>query len=450
MMNNSDDDSSLEGDDVRSLHHEIRFLGRGANSLLAHYFFNEEEEQEEDDDETQDQQRCSSREPKWIHRRLCWESHIAKLQHEKLFKRTYRMSVNAFRTLRDLLGPSIDLKAYRSPVPEPIYPELVMAVGIRYLSGGKCLDLKNAYGLSLPSVYRIRDMFVDAVNSCPDLIDRIKLPQTVEEMNEVASGFENRSTSQLIRGCIGCIDGFLATTTRPTMKDANNNPTAFLSGHYGLFGLNVQAVCDCRSRFLFFGVVAPGKCGDQVAFERTPLLDYVRNLPRGYYMIGDAAYSVGESLLTPFTGGHRNDPTKDAYNFFLSQLRIRIEMAFGLLTNKWRILNAPLQTSLARSSDILMACARLHNFCIDMDQNSNIAPEDNDNGSVARRLQNLAPRRGAPLGWSFLPTAEPYRPIPGTSMTRDMILRRVEERGMRRPNANLERRRYELHEIGLM
>jgi hypothetical protein len=99
---------------------------------------------------------------------------------------------------------------------------------------------------------------------------------------------------------------------------------------------------------------------------------------------------------------------------------------------------------------VLMACARLHNFCIDMDQNSNIAPEDNDNGSVARRLQNLAPRRGAPLGWSFLPTAEPYRPIPGTSMTRDMILRRVEERGMRRPNANLERRRYELHEIGLM
>jgi hypothetical protein len=79
----------------------------------------------------------------------------------------------------------------------------------------------------------------------------------------------------------------------------------------------------------FFGVVAPGKCGDQVAFERTPLYDYVRNLPPGYYLIGDAAYSVEDSLLTPFTGGHRNDAIKDAYNFFLSQLRIRIEMAFG-------------------------------------------------------------------------------------------------------------------------
>ena len=68
-----------------------------------------------------------------------------------------------------------------------------------------------------------------------------------------------------------------------------------------------------------------------------------------YYVLGDAAYSVGDSLLTPFTGGHRNDPIKDAYNFFLSQLQIRIEMACGLLTNKWRVLNAPLQTSLACS-----------------------------------------------------------------------------------------------------
>ena len=36
-------------------------------------------------------------------------------------------------------------------------------------------------------------------------------------------------------------------------------------------------------------------------------------------------------MLTPFTGGHRSDQAKDAFNFFLSQLRIHIEMSFGLL-----------------------------------------------------------------------------------------------------------------------
>jgi hypothetical protein len=61
----------------------------------------------------------------------------------------------------------------------------------------------------------------------------------------------------------------------------------------------------------------------------------VKRLPDGYYIIGDAAYLVERKMLTPFTGGHRSDPTKDAYNFLLSQMGIRIEMSFGLLTNKW-------------------------------------------------------------------------------------------------------------------
>jgi hypothetical protein len=55
----------------------------------------------------------------------------------------------------------------------------------------------------------------------------------------------------------------------------------------------------------------------KVAFERTPLFDYAKHLPDGYYITGDAAYSVGEKMLTPFTGGHQSDPPKDAYNFFL-------------------------------------------------------------------------------------------------------------------------------------
>ena len=39
----------------------------------------------------------------------------------------------------------------------------------------------------------------------------------------------------------------------------------------------------------------------------------------------------------------KKDPEKDAFNLYLSQLRIRIEQTFGLITNKWRILRQPLQ-----------------------------------------------------------------------------------------------------------
>ena len=71
-----------------------------------------------------------------------------------------------------------------------------------------------------------------------------------------------------MRGFVGAsIDGFLATINRPTIFESSNNPGSFFSGHYMTYGINVQAVCDADSRFIYFGVIAPGKCGDQVAFE---------------------------------------------------------------------------------------------------------------------------------------------------------------------------------------
>jgi hypothetical protein len=81
------------------------------------------------------------REAKWHHRRIDWETHVFLLQHENSFKRTYRMTLAAFQKLTRILGKDIIVDEVYCPVDEPIVPELIVAVGIRYLSGGKCLDL---------------------------------------------------------------------------------------------------------------------------------------------------------------------------------------------------------------------------------------------------------------------------------------------------------------------
>lgn len=414
----ADDDSDDVFEDIR---HNLRML----DFLFEDFFYD-----------------SITRKAKWQYQRIKWKAHVVELRHTRLFKNKYRMSVRAFRKLTRILGKNITVDETFCPVSESIYPEIIVAVGIRYLSGAKCLDLTTCYGLSLTSVYRCRNLFITAVYVCPEL--DISMPSTVSDMEGVANDFAAKSTENLIRGCVGCIDGFLAITKRPRMKESAGNPRAFFSGHYGVYGLNVQAVCDIHCRFLFFGVVAPGKCGDQVAFERTPLSEYTKQLPDGYYIIGDAAYSVGEKMLTPFTGGHRSDPAKDAYNFFLSQLRIRIEMSFGLLTNKWQILHAPLPTSLKLSSEIVMTCGRLHNFCINEDGKS--LRHKSTNAIVA----SIEPDRRAQFGWGYTPTVKEYRSMPGTSIMRDILLHQVTQLGMRRPPANLERRRFELHEVGLM
>jgi hypothetical protein len=48
-------------------------------------------------------------------------------------------------------------------------PRVVVAFGICWLAGGSYLDLKNVYGCSRTSIYRARDLFLDAVNSCKEL-----------------------------------------------------------------------------------------------------------------------------------------------------------------------------------------------------------------------------------------------------------------------------------------
>ena len=76
---------------------------------------------------------------------------------------------------------------------------------------------------------------------------------------------------------------------------------SYYSGHYESYGLNCQAVCDSNLKFLFFGVVAPGKTNDNVAFPRCiELFKVMENLPLGLYFLGDAAYTLSETLLIPF------------------------------------------------------------------------------------------------------------------------------------------------------
>ena len=81
-------------------------------------------------------------------------------------------------------------------------------------------------------------------------------------------------------------------------------------------------------------------------------------------MIGDAACEPTEKLVPIHQGTDKFNQRHDNFNFCASQLRIRVEMAFGVLTNKWGTLQRPLGTSPLNAKWLMQALARLHNFCI--------------------------------------------------------------------------------------
>ena len=204
--------------------------------------------------------------------------------------------------------------------------------------------------------------FVDAVNSCEEL--KIVFPDSQKDINKLQNGFQAKSTPGLIRGCVGCIDGLLIEIKHSSKKECGNAPNLYNSGHYCCYGLNIQAVCDVRMRFIFSSVAATGRSSDKAALEKNSLHTIMSQLPLGLYIIGDAAYTVSDQMLVPFTGSSCQHPSKDAYNYFVSQMQIQIEISFGLLTNKWQVLQSSMVTSISRSSEIIMATSRLHNFVI--------------------------------------------------------------------------------------
>jgi hypothetical protein len=82
------------------------------------------------------------------------------------------MSLEAFNQLLELLRPSITVDVVKSNASsglyssnQPIYPELILGIGLRWLAGGNLIEICHVYGVSYPSVYAsITKTFLDAVN----------------------------------------------------------------------------------------------------------------------------------------------------------------------------------------------------------------------------------------------------------------------------------------------
>ena len=214
-------------------------------------------------------------------------------------------------------------------------------------------------------------------------------------------------------------------------------------------GFIARQCFDSYLRFMYFGIVAPGSTNDVIAYSRTgDLQRAIENLEFGDFVVGDAAYTVTEHLLIPFTGSQRDDEKQDAFNFYLSQLRIRIEMAFGLLVKKFSILKKPLQHRLKNVSQIIMCCAQLHNFVIN---NDGVNIEDGENGEFidTNNLRSvngdtLIHDKNSPGGQMvYQPTMEmtkeTFREIQGVSNLRRTLVRVLDEANLKRPQHNLLR-----------
>jgi DDE superfamily endonuclease len=242
-----------------------------------------------------------------------------------------------------------------------IMPEICLFCTLRWLAGGSYLDIFTFTGVSVPSFYSIVYKTMKLIINCKEL--QINLPKNEVECQVAAEGFQSISCKGAIANCIGVVDGYLLRIYTPTKTDAGNVKSYF-SGHYQCHGINLQAVCDHHCRFIFVSVAAPGSVNDRDAIQENGLQSALDKLPKIYVVIGDAAYQASERIVPMFFGVNRRDPQCDNFNFYASQCRIRIEMAFGLMQMKWGILWRPIRVKFNNIKYIVLAIVALHNFVI--------------------------------------------------------------------------------------
>ncbi|KAH9143756.1 hypothetical protein AeRB84_012266 [Aphanomyces euteiches] len=143
--------------------------------------------------------------------------------------------------------------------------------------------------------------------------------------------FAKVSSNNIITGCVGYVDGWVCVIGTPSPSEVADASACF-SGHFQVEGINLQ-----------------GNVNDVSAFSKWNLSKDIDSLPDGCYIIGDNAYALSDYLLVPFTKPELGSRARSDYNFYLSQLCLRIEMAFGLLVNMWHIFKRPLRVRLYNS-----------------------------------------------------------------------------------------------------
>lgn len=215
---------------------------------------------------------------------------------------------------------------------------------VSWLAGYSFHPVRVLSGTSKTGFYDSIHQVMDAIIAHDEL--QLRFPVTEESLQQSAAGFARRSKNRVLVGCIGAIDGWLCRIQVPRRTEVKR-VTSFFSGHYQCCGVNVQACVDHHSRFTAVTCYSPGGMGDALAFLRWKLSRIVEEFPVGLFLAGDNAYSNSNKLLTPFTRPQTTNSYRDAFNFHLSQLRIRVEMAFGYLVNKWRIFKSPLRVRVA-------------------------------------------------------------------------------------------------------
>ena len=382
-------------------------------------------------------------------RDFSWDEHVRYL-YDAEFKLRYRVSWDSFNTLLRILEPGLrvanEAQAMKSRSGKAIELSTRLAVALRYFAGGCPLDLICIYKISKTQVFRCIWLVVDAVNT---YLKNMHFPiDDADALAELELGFRAATRGDFWRGQVGAIDGVHFKMRAPTNKDVDN-PMRYYVSRKDTFALLAVAICDVNRRFLWADISHTSTTHDSTAWTATELGQTIAQggLPEPYFINGDAAFTLGPSMITP----SNNDKELDDFDFYQSSNRMAIECAFGILVRRWGVLWRALGQRFDRRAPLVIALMRLHNFIIDERLKTHLPEQPHDMPDVQLARAQVVPGRfqrtpafdkdGRPLVHldtcratdEGAPTRAAREGTPVARARRDELARAVKDSGYTRP-----------------
>ena len=202
----------------------------------------------------------------------------------------------------------------------------------------------------------------------------VQWPSQQQGIGMLKDGFtQGRAVGRVMNGVVGAIDG-----THVPIRPPKEYPEVWVN-RKGVHSMQLQLVVDAKMNVLDAYTGHPGSVHDARVFRDSPLGQVLLSgdsssvCPEGTYVIGDAAYPLLPSLVTPFKNVGINEQHKDEFNTIHSSTRMVVERAIGLLKGRNRRLMHHVDVVGEEDiADAIMSAVVIHQLALRCDDVSDI------------------------------------------------------------------------------
>ncbi|KAL1420563.1 hypothetical protein MTO96_004517 [Rhipicephalus appendiculatus] len=289
------------------------------------------------------------------------------------FKRLFRLSRETFETLVGRFKSSSFFPRPRGGRPQ-IAVEKTCLIALSYLGTQNSMyRIADTFDVSESSVSLCLKRVLDFLFSISEEV--IVWPSDQERAN-IKAGFAARSDGKGPRNTVGCVDG--CHIEIPHQKESS----ASYYNRKKFPSIILQGICDANCRFTDIFIGYPGSVHDARVLKESPFYRAAELKCAGDYLLGDAAYPLLPWLMPPSKDNRATfERYKRKFNKRLSQQRVAIEHAFGILKQRFRRLYLVDADTIDQCCLIVIGACVLHNLCSssrDTLANSEDIPREDD------------------------------------------------------------------------